>query len=160
MHTFEEHYAALLERIGDGEPMVLSTSVDNQVSSRMVSVIVLEGIFYFQTDQALRKYAQLQANPRAALCCGNVQIEGVCAQMGHPKENPRFSERYMARYPGSFRRYSGLPSERVFSLTPVKIKTWIYQEEKPYEECFDFAQKTYEKRPYAGGKPDEPWMHA
>jgi len=144
----QEAYARLLEEFGQGKPMVLSTAEDGRVSSRMMSVIRLDGQFYFQTDAEMKKYAQLKANPRAALCIGNLQIEGICKELGHPNDLPAFSALYREVYPGSHERYSGLENERVFRLTPTLIERWLYIEGEPYIETMDFAGKTYRLIPY------------
>lgn len=40
--------------------MVLSTSLHDEVTSRMMSFIIQDEKFYFQTDNRFRKYAQLR----------------------------------------------------------------------------------------------------
>ena len=66
--------------IGEGRHMVLSTSrSDGLVSSRMMSVVALDGHLYFQTFSSSRKHLQLKENPRVALCFGDTQIEGRAA---------------------------------------------------------------------------------
>lgn len=83
MNTFHDKYQAFLSDFGNGRTMVLSTSENDIVSSRMMSVIQIEGIFYFQTDATFKKYHQLLSNPNVALCIDNIQIEGVCEELGH-----------------------------------------------------------------------------
>jgi len=146
--SIEEAYARLLEEIGPGKHMVLSTAEDNRVSSRMMSVIQTDGQFYFQTDAAMKKYAQLKVNPRAALCVGSIQIEGMCEELGHPQDLPAFSAMYREVFPGSYDRYSMLENERVFRLTPTLIERWLYIEGEPYIETMDFAGKAYRLIPY------------
>ena len=99
--------------------MVLSTAAGDRVSSRMMSVIQMEGLLYFQTDRAFLKYRQLAENKNAALCMDNIQIEGVCRELGHPMQNERFAGLYGKHFPGSFERYSGLKNERLFVMSPV-----------------------------------------
>ena len=67
MNTFSAEYENFLSDFGKGRTMVLSTSEDNIVSSRMMSVVLIDGLFYFQTDRRFRKYRQLSHNPNAAL---------------------------------------------------------------------------------------------
>lgn len=49
--VFKEKYSKFFEKIGRSKFMVLSTSKDDFVTSRMVSIIVIDGKFYFQTDK-------------------------------------------------------------------------------------------------------------
>ena len=86
MTVYQEKFAEFLREVGNGKKMVLSTSGHDVVTSRMMSVIQLNGSFYFQTDRTSRKYAQLLENPRAALCVDNIQMEGLCRETGHPRE--------------------------------------------------------------------------
>ena len=60
----------------------LATADRERVSARMMSLVQQSGRLYFQTDRTSRKYAQLCANPRIALCADNLQIEGICRELG------------------------------------------------------------------------------
>lgn len=64
--------------------MVLSTSYQDKVTSRMMSVIIFDGEFYFQTDKNFRKYNQIKNNPNVLLCCDNISVEGICTELGKP----------------------------------------------------------------------------
>lgn len=67
MSLFDDKYSAFLTEFGHGRKMVLSTSENNRVSSRMMSVIQIDGSFYFQTDITMRKYHQIKSNRNVAL---------------------------------------------------------------------------------------------
>lgn len=147
-------YSQFLCAFGRGKPMVLSTCADGRVTSRMMSVVQMDGVFYFQTDRTFRKYAQLRANPRAALCIDNIQIEGVCEELGHPKACPGFSEAYRECFPGSYERYSHLDNERVFALRPAFIERWVYRDGKPFVETFDVEHGAWKVEAYMGDLAD------
>lgn len=53
---YQTAYEALWRELGESRKMVLSTSLDNLVTSRMMSVVIMDGRLYFQTDRTLRKY--------------------------------------------------------------------------------------------------------
>lgn len=146
MDNFDKKCRVLFEQLGEGRKMVLSTALHDHVTSRMMSIIVYNGRFYFQTDRTFRKYEQLQKNPRAALCADNFQIEGICKEIGSPAENPFFCRLYEKNFPASYKMYSLLPNERLFELEPQFAKKWIYEDGRPYEETFDFKGKTYGKK--------------
>ena len=114
----------------------------------MMSVVQLEGALYFQTDCAMRKYAQLLAEPRAALCEGNIQLEGVCRELGRPADCPWFCEAYRALYHGSYGRYTHLGCERLFAFESTSIERWLYIGGEPHVELFDMARRHHELRPY------------
>ncbi|WFA08941.1 pyridoxamine 5'-phosphate oxidase family protein [Tissierella sp. Yu-01] len=107
-------------------------------------------IFYFQTDKKSRKYEQLKNNVNIALCIDNIQIEGVCKELGHPLDNPEFCELFLNYFKGSYDAYSFLHDERVFEVKPVLIQKWIYENAKPFIEVYDFEKKVYRKKPYIG----------
>ena len=106
MNTFSQKYGTFLSEFGKGRKMVLSTSENNRVSSRMMSVVQIDGIFYFQTDATLNKYHQIKSNHNVALCIDNIQIEGICEEMGHPLEHASFCDIFQECFKGSYDAYS------------------------------------------------------
>ncbi len=150
---FEEKAAQLFREVGEARKMVLSTAADGRVSSRMMSVVCIDGRFYFQTDTALRKYAQLKRNDRAALCADNLQIEGVCTEIGHPMKDERFCEVFMKHYKGSYDAYTGMESERLFCLEPVYIERWVYISGVPHIEVYDFTEQRFDMMRYPDDLP-------
>lgn len=141
--TFENAYEKFFEELGSSRKMVLSTSLDSRVSSRMMSIIILDKILYFQTDITSRKYSQLKGNAYVALCTDNIQIEGRCRELGHPLKYPDFSDAYQKCFSNSYARYTGLKNERLFSITPVFIERWKYIDGEPFIEKFDVQNQRY-----------------
>ena len=147
---FEKKLTGFFEEFGSGRTMVLSTAAGGRVSSRMMSVVLIDGGFFFQTDTQLRKYAQLTDNPRAALCIDNIQIEGECRELGHPLGNESFRRAFKERFKGSFDAYTSLGNERLFRLEPVYIERWVYRDGLPFIEVFDIESRTYSFTQYEG----------
>ncbi len=143
MGLFEERIEAFFSEFGKGRKMVLSTAENDRVSSRMMSVVQINGEFLFQTDRNLKKYHQLSTNPNVALCIDNIQIEGTCREIGHPLDNPVFCSVYQDCFKGSFDAYSSLKNERLFSVKPCYIERWIYKDGLPYIETFCFEHNKY-----------------
>ena len=143
MNNFGNQYSAFLNEFGKGKTMVLSTSLNDKVTSRMMSVIQQTGVFYFQTDRQFRKYDQLINNENVALCTDNIQIEGIAKELGHPLENAVFCSLYKECFAGSFEKYSSLSNEVLFSVTPLRVERWIYKEGVPFIETFDIVNKEY-----------------
>lgn len=150
MDIFEDKYNEFLVEFGKGKKMVLSTSENDEVTSRMMSIVQMDGAFYFQTDKAFRKYSQLINNPKVALCIDNIQIEGICEEVGHPMNNIDFCRIYQECYKGSYKMYSALKNERLFRITPAYLERWIYKEGVPYMEIFDIEKQTYRLSRYGG----------
>lgn len=150
MNSFNENYKMFLSAFGSGRKMVLSTAENNIVSSRMMSVVQIDGTFYFQTDINFRKYRQLTKNPNVALCIDNIQIEGEAAELGRPLENAPFCETFEKSFKGSYDAYTSLNNERLFAVKPLFIERWIYQNGIPFIEQFEFKTSTYQIKEYIG----------
>ena len=150
MSLFNDKYNAFLIEFGQGRKMVFSTSENNRVSSRMMSVIQFDGIFYFQTDITMKKYRQIKANRNVALCIDNIQIEGICEEKGRPLDNSQFCDIYQKCFRGSFDAYSSLKNERLFVVKPLFVERWIYRNGVPCIETFDVENKQYNYKEYLG----------
>ncbi len=73
---------------------VKSCKLFDFVTSRMMSIIIINNEFYFQTDKAFRKYEQLQKNSNVSLWIDNVVVEGVYKEIGSPIDDKKFCELY------------------------------------------------------------------
>ncbi|MBQ8175494.1 MAG: pyridoxamine 5'-phosphate oxidase family protein [Oscillospiraceae bacterium] len=150
MTTFQDNYTAFLSDFGKGRKMVLSTAENNRVSSRMMSVVQIDGVFYFQTDLTLNKYRQILSNPNVALCIDNIQIEGTCEEIGHPLQNKAFCNVFQECFKGSYDAYTALKNERLFAVKPTFIERWVYKDSIPYIETFDAVAHEYKLTKYSG----------
>ena len=150
MALFDDRMETFFADFGKSRKMVLSTSENDRVSSRMMSVVQINGEFYFQTDIKLKKYRQLLANHHVALCIDNIQIEGLCEEIGHPLENPAFCSVFQKCFKGSYDAYSSLKNERLFIVRPFYIERWIYKNGVPFIESFCFKNKQYAFVKYSG----------
>jgi len=147
---FDEMYTKFWDEFGQGKKMVLSTSLNDIVTSRMMSVVYVESALYFQTDRTFRKYEQLRGNDNVALCIDNIQIEGKCREIGHPKECLTFCDAYKKQFPSSYDRYTFLENERLFVVEPTYIQRWIYIEGDPFVERYDVKEEIYDLHRYSG----------
>ncbi len=150
MNIFSQKYELFLLEFGKGRKMVLSTSENNRVSSRMMSVVQIDGMFYFQTDITFNKYHQIVSNHNVALCIDNIQIEGICEEIGHPLQSAPFCNIFQECFKGSYDAYTSLQNERLFSVKPMYIKRWIYEDGVPYIETFDIKTQEYKSSRYIG----------
>lgn len=135
------------QKLQDHQVLTLSTSSNNRVSSRPVSVIINNGKFYFQTDENYLKFKQLSENPNAAFVFQNYSIEGKCRCIGKPtdKQNYFFLDLFREHFKGAFELYTELETERLIEFTPTLIYCWGYDNSKPFLEYWNFEKQEYHK---------------
>ena len=147
---FREAYDTFWRELGTNNTMVLATSLHDAVTARMMSFVILDGKFYFQTDRTSRKYNQLRSNANVSICADNIQIEGRCVELGRPADDTRFCAVYREHFPNAYTRYSLLTNERLFDVTPTFIERWRYLDGIPYIESFHVENKHYLLERYQG----------
>lgn len=109
----------------------------------MMSIVRIGEHLYFQTGRNFRKYGQLEANPACALCIDNIQIEGVCENIGRPADHPDFMACFRQCFPSSFPMYSLMEDERLFCFTPSLVERYVYKNGSPFLEVLDFRNGSY-----------------
>lgn len=147
---FTSAYKNFYKELGESKKMVLSTSSKDVVTSRMMSIVVINEKIYFQTDRSFRKYTQLKENPRVSLCIDNIQIEGYCEEIGIPNDDAEFVNAYKKYFLSSYVRYSSLKNERLFEVIPTFVEKWVYIDGIPYMEILDIKNKEYKIMQYVG----------
>lgn len=142
---FNSALTSLWRAIGTHGVMTLSTCSENRVTSRSMSVVVIDGRFYCQTDENYLKCRQLSDNPNAALCYKNFSVEGICRIIGKPTEFDFFIKAIKKYYRLAAERYSVLKTECVLEITPTLVYSWNYALDKPYMQYWDFKNMLYRK---------------
>lgn len=147
MNNFEGNLPRLWKKIGSHNVMALATCSENRVTSRSMSVVVLDGKFYCQTNRNFLKYQQILHNANVALCSNNFSIEGVVRDVGKPLdiENSSIAKEIKKHFLLAYKAYSGLEEERLLEIAPMLIYSWSYELTKPYMEYWDFEKQTYRK---------------
>ena len=147
---FSKTVQQLFAHLGDHQVMCLATSANGRVTARSMSFIITGGKCYFQTNIHMPKYRQIAVNHNVAVCWQNVQIEGVCRELGSPSlaQNSFFTALFRKYYPSPYEKYSGMDGETVFEVTPVRISVWDYENGNPYQEFWNFEKQTYRKEYY------------
>lgn len=84
------------------------------------------------------------------MCIDNIQIEGICEEIGHPLKNVPFCNTFQECFKGSYDAYSALNNERLFVVKPLYIERWVYKEGIPYIETFDMNNQQYNFDKYLG----------
>lgn len=148
MEDFNQTISELWKQLNSHRVLVLSTSCNNRVSSRQVSVIIQGGKFYFQTDKNYLKFKQLYINPNASFCFNNYSIEGKCKCIGKPtdEKNSFFLDLFIEHFYPAYKLYSGLETERLMEFTPKLIYKWDYDNSIPYMEYWYFSEQKYVKK--------------
>ena len=141
-------YNNIFQQIGDHAKMVLATSCQDKVSARKMSFLIMNGIFYKKKKKTSRKYQDIQENENVALCLDNIQIEGICKEIGHPLDHQEFCKYFQKYFLSSFQAYSHLENERLFIVEPTFIQRWNYVEGKPIIEQIYIHQKKYIEKEY------------
>ena len=142
---FEAASEKLFRDIGSSGIMVLSTCSGIRVTSRPMSVVAIDGKFYFQTDENYLKYRQLTENPNVSLSVKNYSIEGTAHDVGKPSGNAGFMSAMKKYFPSAVSRWSALSSERVIEVSPTLIRSWIYENDIPFTEQLDLTKQIYIK---------------
>ncbi|MCM1062414.1 MAG: pyridoxamine 5'-phosphate oxidase family protein [Eubacterium sp.] len=146
-YDFNSSLQPLWKKIGSHNVMTLSTCSDNHVTSRQMSVVVINGRFYCQTGDDFLKYRQILQNNNVALCTKNFSIEGECRDIGKPldESNILVAKAIKKYFLLAYKSYSHLESERLLEITPSLIYSWSYEGFKPYMEFWNFQDLTYHK---------------
>lgn len=149
-NDYDEALSSFWNSFGSGRHMVLSTVCSDHVSSRMMSVVNIDGCLYFQTFRTSRKYEQLKENVHVALCCDNIQIEGSAEEAGHPLGKPAFCTAFREKYPSSYDYYTSLECEVLYRVRVSRIERWVCRDGRPFLEVFDMERKmhTVEEQEY------------
>lgn len=145
--SFFENLQPVWGKLKTHQVLTLATSSNNRVSARLVSVIIYNGKFYFQTDENYLKFRQLSENPNAAFVFQNYSIEGRCRCIGNPtnEQNSFFLDLFRKHFKVAFELYSELETERLIEFTPTLVYCWGYDNSKPFMEYWDFEKQEYHK---------------
>jgi general stress protein 26 len=131
------------KQLSNNKVIVLATCIENKVTARNMSCVMYNHKIYFQTDKLFLKTKQILENKCVALCVDNIQIEGDAKIIGHPDEEPEFSELYKRYFRTSYDTYSHLKNQIVIEVEPTFITLWKYADgHKPYR---DFLDRTLHK---------------
>ena len=134
--SFENFKIEIVSILEKNKTWVLSTSLNDEVSSRSMSIINEDLTIYFQTNECYLKDNQMKYNPKVSLCYSNIPIEGIAEHIGNwlDEKNNNLLELYKKNHLGSFEYYGLLEGQVVYKITPKVIKVWKYVDKKPLRE--------------------------
>jgi len=135
----------LLKALDTNKVWILATSDGRRVSARSMS-IVHDGVdIYFQTSRNFEKYAQMMQNNHIALCCSNVSIEGIAADVGGWEDNPAAKALYISQHKGSYDTYGNQPGQVVIKIVPHYVVFWKYIDGQPARDFLYLTEQKAER---------------
>jgi general stress protein 26 len=143
---FDEVKEDKLRFLEQNQYVVLATSLNNRVTARTVTY-VSEGLtIIFYTCTSLRKFAQIKANSKVALCLDNVNIEGTAEIVGNQQgeEYKRLWGIWKKKFGEDWFDWfdSNYPELSVFvKVTPTLIESYVSKDNKPALEYMDLQNK-------------------
>ena len=146
--NFKHEFGNIISKISHQGTAVLSTSLNNKVTSRTISLVTYDNVLAFQTSMNMRKYIQIQGNANVALCLGEIQLEGIAVDKGKAKEHEKFTSLFKEKHRGSYDAYTHLDSERIVEISPTYIQVWKYIDGKPHVFKLDMVNEMVSLTPY------------
>jgi general stress protein 26 len=128
--SFDDLKSEVMIHLDKRHLMVLATSADDHVTARMMSVVHRDLHLYFQTDANFQKTQQIKKNPNVALCCDNLQIEGVAAILGcwDTVTDPGILALYRQMHENSYQNYGRLDHATVIEIKITRVTLWKYED--------------------------------
>lgn len=128
--------------------MVVSTSLQDNVTSRTLSTMFNKGKIYFQTDKNFITVKQLIENPNIALCTNNIQITGTAKIIGPTIGQGILEEIYKEKHLGSYNNYSSLATTVMIEVEIKNTTLWVYRDKIPFLCFYDMVKKEYKEKRY------------
>ena len=139
-----------LEVLDKNRIWVLSTSHNDIVTSRSMSIINIGLDIYFQTGNCYVKHNQMAKNKNVSLCWNNISIEGIAEEIGNWKDerNQDLLALYKEKHKASYEAYGMLEVQVVYKVKSKKVKYWKYMDGKPVREVLHIDEKRAERLNY------------
>lgn len=131
-----------LDYISKAASVALATSLEGRTTVRMMTGVVLDGAVWVQTDRRFLKCMQIAGNPRVAICCDDLQMEGVAHDMGHPNDNPAYLQAFADAYPHFAMSFLAKETQIAYKIVPTSGTLWCYEDRLPYMLVVDDAAQT------------------
>jgi hypothetical protein len=142
---FQERLSSLFVSLGEAKEIVLSTSAQNRVTSRIVSCACIREEVLFLSWEHHAKCQQIKANPLVALCHKNLQIEGRAEILGNPLDSAykSYADTFRKIQPAIFDNFSKLPGMVLVRITLTVITAWTRDAQGYRIDHFDLEKREY-----------------
>jgi len=134
--------AEVIKTLENTQLMILATCSNNKVTARNMAIINDELTIMFQTSGVSEKVQQITANPNIALAAGNMQVEAVARVSTNPVETQKFIDKFKAKFPDYYEKYSGMPDEVVVICTPIRFAMYRFIDGKPCTNVLDVNENS------------------
>ena len=136
---FETSLESKLKALNELTEIVLSTSKNDNVTSRVVSCAFDNTTIYFLSWEHHTKCNQIKANSKVSLCHANIQIKGIAEIIGSPllEKNTKISEKIKARLPQLFNEFSKYDGMTIVKVEIEKLKVFCMNQAEYYFEYID-----------------------
>jgi len=148
--NYEEVKKEIIYDLNENKQIVLATSLNNRVTSRVVDFANDDLTIYFMSWNHNKKITQITGNSHVALSLNNIQIEAKAEILGRPTEErnkcllefhkKKFSEIYV-------KTFSNIPEIVIVKITPISIVKFLNIDRRFYFVKMDIAnKKAYQMR--------------
>ena len=124
--------------------MVLSTSCDNRVTSRVISTACYGQKVIFLSWGHHTKCDQIRNNPMVALCHNTFQIEGIASIIGDVMDNNNtdYARLYQAKQSNYFDVFSQFKGMQIIQIEIQCMSCFGFEGNKFYVDRIDLVNKT------------------
>lgn len=123
------------EELAASEVLVLSTSLNDEVTSRPVSPLVMDGRIVVRTSRSSTKARQMEGNPRVAGCVGASYFTGRARLLGGVDDPAVAAVRsaYAARFDGAFSDEDEFveTDEAFYGIEVATLHRWEHEDGAP-----------------------------
>ncbi len=148
-HEFSEARKNLLSQFVEKGNVVLSTSLNDVVTSRTVTLVPFNNALYFTSIKrpGAMKMGQIEKNPNVAICVSTTQITGIASILGlaSAEENAEVMAIYKEILPESYERFAVVPSCAVIKVELKTSKSWKVVDNNIETTTIDFMNETITK---------------
>lgn len=137
---YDEVEKSFINDLEKHERIVLSTCLENKVTSRMMCFVYFDQSIYFLTGRRSNKCKQIEGNSNVSLCIENIQLEGIATIIGHPseKQNELISNIFGNKFPFYFNRFAHYKAAVFIKVKIQNVKQWKMEDGRNFYYCLDF----------------------
>jgi len=132
-----------------GVNVVLSTSLNDVVTSRTVTIIAFKDALYLTSIKrpGAMKIAQIEKNPNVSICLNTMQITGESSIIGlaSDEQNEEIMSVYKSNLPESYKRFEKIPGFVLIKIELLTCKDWKMVGSQIESSYIDFTSKTITK---------------
>lgn len=110
--NYSEYRDKIINILKDARCIILATSENNRVTTRLVSPIQYGTSILFSTQDGSKKIRQIRANEKVAFAYNGINVEAKAVIFGHPLRHPTFMKDYCDKFPELVEAYGCSPDSK------------------------------------------------